>query len=128
MSRFARLLVAFSLPAIFACGLPGILGPDAPQGVELLSLKGPHCPVLPVSGACPAEPFQAWVRIADEHGRLLARVQTEPSGRYRAGLPPGRYLIRGEALHAPLRAEEVHVEVEQDVWTPVVVRFDTGIR
>lgn len=110
-----------------ACG-PSPFGPGADQGIDLLALRGPLCPVQTEDDPCPDEPYQAWIQIRNQQGLLVTRSQTDENGRLRIGLFPGLYVVRPESGDPFPVASEQEVTVVPDHFTEVTVHFDTGIR
>lgn len=118
-----------ALAILSACvGASGLLGPEALQGVEGVVLLGPLCPVVSENDPCPDRPYQAQIDILDHQRRFVGHVRSGEDGHFRAGLQPGRYVLRPKSGNPLPRGEETEVEVVEGVYTSVTVHFDTGIR
>jgi hypothetical protein len=120
--------IAVLLLMLAACGTGDLLGPDATQGIEGTVLLGPQCPVQTQDDPCPDLPYQAWVAVHRAGGGFVTQIRSDQSGRFRVGLRPGGYVLRPEAGDPFPWASEQEVTVVQDVFTDVVILFDTGIR
>lgn len=104
-----------------------LLGPDALQGIDGLTLLGPMCPVQQAD-SCPDQPYQAWLSIYASSGRRVTRLQTGPDGRFHVGLEPGAYTLQPESGDPLPRASDQTVEVTPGSFVAVTIHFDTGIR
>ena len=111
-----------------ACGSADLLGPDAPQGIDGIVLLGPQCPVQSSGNACPDLPYQASIEVRSFGGGSVTRIQSGEDGRFHVGLRPGRYVLDPESGNPFPTASEQEVDVEDGVYTEVIVSFDTGIR
>ena len=116
------------LCALPACGPSDLLGPQAAQGIDGLVLLGPMCPVQTQDDPCPDTPYEAWIDVRTAGGVLVTRVRSDEEGHFRVGLRPGTYMLDPESGSPFPTAGEQTVEVEEGVYTEVVVSFDTGIR
>ena len=114
--------------SVLACDPGALLGPDAPQGIAGVAMRGPICPVATQGAECADRPHQAWIDIRDAAARRVARVRTDEEGRFRVGLVPGRYRLVPESGDPFPVASEQDVDVAAGVFTEVIVSFDTGIR
>ena len=113
---------------VAACGASELLGPGASQGIDGLVLIGPQCPVQRPDDPCPDLPHQAWIGVRTATGSHVTRVRSGEDGRFRVGLRRGSYVLEPESGSPFPIAGEQSVEVEEGVYTDVVVSFDTGIR
>ena len=111
-----------------ACGPSDLLGPQAAQGIDGLVLLGPMCPVQRQDDPCPDTPYEAWISVRTTGGVLVTRVRSDEEGRFRVGLRPGSYTLDPESEGQFPTAGEQAVEVDEGVYTEVIVSFDTGIR
>jgi hypothetical protein len=129
MGRTFHALVGLLLvvPAV-GCEGSGLLGPDAEQGIAVLALRGPICPVADDGQACDDQPHQAWIDIRDGDGRRVIRIRTDEEGRFRVGLVAGQYRLVPESGDPFPVASPRDVEVSPGAFTEVTVSFDTGIR
>ena len=66
------------------------------------------------------------MRNAD--GGSVTRFRTDEDGRFRIGLQPGRYTLDPESGDPFPVGSEQDVDVLADMYTEVVISFDTGIR
>jgi hypothetical protein len=129
MPRHARWVWIGIALTLAACGPSDLLGPGAVQGIDGLVLIGPQCPVQTVDDPCPDIPYQAWIDVRNATGGLLVtRVRSDEEGRFRVGLRPGSYVLDPESGSPFPAAGEQTVQVDEDVYTDVIVSFDTGIR
>jgi hypothetical protein len=129
LHRLQRTLaVVFAVAWAAACDPDALLGPDAPQGIEGIALRGPVCPVVSDDSKCADQPHQAWIVIEDASGRRIVRLQTGEDGRFRVGLAAAAYRIVPESGDPfPVGSDQI-VEVEPGEFTQIIVSFDTGIR
>ena len=111
-----------------ACGSSGLLGPDAPQGIDGLVLIGPQCPVQTPGNPCPDLPYQAWIDIRTDAGASVTRLRSGEDGRFRVGLAPGSYVVDPESGTPLPVAGPQPVEVSAGSYAEVLVSFDSGIR
>jgi hypothetical protein len=63
---------------------------------EIVNIEGEvritgDCPVEPVGESCPDEPYIATIRIERLDGATQIMVTSDPTGRFRVALAPGRY-------------------------------------
>lgn len=126
--RLRSIIVGLTVALTLACDPGALLGPDAPQGIDGVALRGPVCPVVTQDEACEDQPHQAWIQILDGDGRRVARIRTDQEGRFRVGLVPGSYTLVPESGDPFPVASPQDVVVTAGVFTDVVVHFDTGIR
>jgi hypothetical protein len=124
-----RLPALAALLLLAACGAGhGLLGPDAPQGIEGLVLLGPLCPVVTAEDPCPDRPYQATIEVLDADGDRVTSVRSDLDGRFRVGLEPGLYRLHPESGDPLPAAGDQDVEVRARAWSAVTVGYDTGIR
>ena len=109
--------------------------PSAPgSGIEGQSLIGPVCPVQQVDGSatpCPDhQPYQATITVFDAQNNSVSSFQTGADGSFKVSLEPGDYTLGPESPpNSPYpRAEKLDVTVTEGEFTPVEIRFDSGIR
>jgi hypothetical protein len=103
-------------------------GFDPDQGIEILALLGPICPVESEEAPCPDEPYQAWIQVRSRQGLIVTRIRTAEDGRARIGLGAGLYVVHPESGDPFPVASEQEVTVVRDHFTEVTLHFDTGIR
>ncbi len=122
-------LALVAATTVLACDSDrGLLGPDAPQGIDGLVLLGPLCPVVTESDPCPDRPYPATIDVRDDLGRYVTTVRSGGDGRFRVGLRPGVYQLLPEPGDPLPRAAERDVTVPEETWVEVTVYYDTGIR
>ena len=73
-------------------------------------------------------PHQATVSVMDQRGNTVTRFRSDPDGRFRLPLEPGRYTLRPESPGPFPRAPEQDVTVSEDRYTEVLIAYDSGIR
>jgi len=132
--RAPPIWIRWTLPAVLSLGLggcadgPGLLGPDAAQGIDGTVLLGPICPVISEENPCPDRPYEAWIVILDHRRRKVGRISSYTDGRFRVGLEPGTYILDPESGDPYPVGEEEVVEVAEGVYSSVTLYFDSGIR
>ncbi len=126
--RPRSIIVALTSVLVWACDPGTLLGPEAPQGIEGVALRGPVCPVETQDPACDDRPHHAWIQVMDSDGRRVARIRTDEEGRFRVGLVAGRYTLVPESGDPFPVASAQDVVVIAGSYTEVTVLFDTGIR
>ena len=77
---------------------------------------------------CPDLPYQAFIQVRRPWGGTVTRTRSGVDGRFRVGLPPGRYVLHPESGNPFPVAGEVDVEVQRGIYTEVTLTFDSGIR
>ncbi len=128
LSRFGAWPGVAILLTLTACSTGDLLGTGAAQGIEGIVLLGPQCPVQSLEDPCPDLPHQAWIDVRRVGGSPITRIRSGQDGRFRVGLRPGQYVLDPESGNPFPVASEQEVEVEEGVYTEVIVSFDTGIR
>jgi hypothetical protein len=73
-------------------------------------------------------PYQATVSVMDQQGQTVTQFQSDPNGRFRLPLEPGRYTLRPESAGPLPRAAEQAVTVSEGQFTEVLIAYDSGIR
>jgi hypothetical protein len=121
-----RLFLA--LVFLFAAGC-GSNGPgDATTGIQGVALAGPQCPVVTEASPCPDLPIEVTVVARDASGEVVARAESDASGRFRMVVPAGVYTVTVEGLTGIQFAKPVSVTVPSGRFVSVSVNVDTGIR
>ncbi len=140
-----RALLLLGVGLLVACAgdrpAPGSPAPSPPavgrsptvtgSGIAGEVVLGPLCPAVPQGSPCPDRPYAATLRVQERDGRRdLLTVQSGDNGRFRVGLPPGEYRLVPVSPQpgAPPYAEPQVVTVQPGRYTPVTIRYDTGIR
>ena len=91
---------------------------------------GPRCPDPDPPRRLCLEPFAARLVIVDIAGDPVAEATSDASGRFELSLAPGLYTI----VPAPPgpdpfpSGEAIPVQVNEEGYTEVEIRYDTGIR
>jgi hypothetical protein len=87
-------------------------------------------PVSPVErpGMVNQRPYEAMIGVANGAGQVVAEVRSDPDGRFRIILEPGRYVLHpaSDAIYPQAPAQTV--TVVRDKFTPVRIVYDSGIR
>jgi hypothetical protein len=128
-------LAAIAVAAAAAVALAGCGGavghhPATPtNGIDLLTVAGPTCPVQRQGQLC-ERPISARVLVRNPSGSITTTVQTGADGKARVPLPPGTYTIAAQSggsvlPRAPLPAT---VTVTAGAFASVRMDYDTGIR
>ena len=68
------------------------------------------------------------VAVVDATGAVVARVTSDPQGRFRIVLPPGHYTLSLPSLRWPASSKPQPVTVESGRVTKTDLLFDAGIR
>lgn len=126
--RPRSIIVGLTSVLVLACDPGALLGPEAPQGIEGVALRGPVCPVETQDPACDDRPHRAWIQVVDGGGRRVTRIRTDEEGRFRVGLVAGRYTMVPESGDPFPVASPQDVVVMAGSYTEVTLLFDTGIR
>lgn len=92
---------------------------------------GPACPVMRIESPCPDRPYQATLTVTDPLGdQVIAKIETDASGRFRLALPPGDYRLvpatPSPAVPPQAKAMPFHLDAGQ--WLKLDVSYDSGIR
>jgi hypothetical protein len=95
------------------------------SGLYGVVLRGPTKPVCQVSMPCSA-PYGHATLVFSRTGTTSRKVTTDPKGKYRIALPPGRWSLRVE--NAKFGWTPRVVAVPAGRYGRVNVNVDTGIR
>lgn len=87
-------------------------------------------PISPVErpGMINHRPYQAAIRITDEAGHTVARVESDTGGRFEVTLAPGVYHLHPESGVNGPRGRQASVTVQPGRTTPVRITYDSGLR
>jgi len=135
MKAALAMLVAVTLTS--ACG--GHLLPTAPAASPPVSESGimgqvtigPACPVVRVESPCPDRPYQTTLTVSDPlGGQVIAKIETDASGRYRLALAPGDYRLvpTTPSPAVPPQAQPMPFHLDAGQWLELDVVYDSGIR
>jgi hypothetical protein len=88
------------------------------------------CPVVRADPPCPDTPVAARLSIERPDGTVLTTLETDATGQFVIQLSPGHYLVQPlDVIGGTSRpSAPLDVDVQVGRYTPVTVRFDTGIR
>ena len=93
----AIVVVAALLAGAYAAAFNGVNGEETihDSGVRGMVVRVPLDQVAGAGAAAPAdgEPIAAVIRIENSRGRRIGTVTSDYSGRFKADLPPGDYLL-----------------------------------
>ncbi len=110
---------------------PGPAPTATGSGIAGEVVRGPLCPIAPHGQPCPDQPVAATIVLQDRDGqRELLTVRSGDDGRFRVDLAPGEYRLVPVPPQpgAPPYAEPQVVTVHPAQYTPVTIKYDTGIR
>jgi hypothetical protein len=68
------------------------------------------------------------IRVLDQDGRAVARLETDAQGRFHIELAPGSYRLVTAPLPGMLAGEGDELEVQAGEISRVELRIDTGVR
>lgn len=101
------------------------------SGIDGLIVEGPTCPdiSMPLREGCQDAPMPGITVIISAGGGMLDAT-SGPDGRFRVALDPGTYLLTPSVLGSGLGAAPAPftVTVAPGAYTPVGIKYDTGIR
>jgi hypothetical protein len=100
----------------------------ADSGLEGQVLLGPVCPLVTPGQECSDQPYPTMLTVNSSDGRTITRVQTDQQGRFRLALKPGQYVLHAETPNAIPSAGDQAFTVEAGRYTPIFVKYDSGIR
>lgn len=124
-----RLLTLIALAVtVAACGAAP--SPPEDSGIDGSVFIGPLCPVVQEGVPCPDAPYEASIRVQNSSGKVVATVRSDKDGRFRLNLRPGAYTLEPLSPNAgaPPYAAPVTVQINEHVFTPVTITYDSGIR
>lgn len=113
-----------------ACGTAGPAS-LARSGIRGRTVVGPSCPVAGTGHRCHPKPIRALLRVMNQKGSVLRRIQTDEHGRFDASLAPGHYVVVATSAqqHAGLpRPARKQVVVHEGQVRIIALRLDSGIR
>jgi hypothetical protein len=114
------------------CAPVGGLGTLPESGVVGTTVVDAGCPNTPSRDPCPDRPIRARLSLTDERsGAEVGMAESAPDGSFHIKAAPGHYLLHAAGwTSAPLPAAPPPqpVEVRTGRVTPVLVRFDSGVR
>lgn len=101
------------------------------SGIDGLVTEGPTCPdvSMPLREGCQDQPMPG-IRIVVSAGGGMLDVTSGPDGKFRVPLDPGTYLLTPSVLGSGLATAPApfSVTVAPNAYTPVEIKYDTGIR
>jgi hypothetical protein len=98
------------------------------SGIEGQVLIGPLCPVVQPGQECPDGPYQATLTVVSLNGVVIAQVQSDAEGHFKAPLVPGEYVLHPESPDGIAFAGDQRFAVETGRYTRLTVHYDSGIR
>ncbi|MGH2546604.1 MAG: hypothetical protein ACRDHH_04575 [Actinomycetota bacterium] len=126
MARAAVLALTLALGSCAGPGDPA--AESAGSGIRGRVVILPTCPVETVASPCPPKPVATTVGVESEDGDLR-RVETEPDGTFRVGLPPGSYLVSAKPPPGTFIVPVTQpVTVEAGGYGQVTVVLDSRLR
>jgi hypothetical protein len=99
-------------------------------GIEGVCVIGPTRPVQRADEPPDLVPYPTTLLVLAADRHPVARITTDPQGRFGIDLPPGEYWVTGSAPPGRWkpRGTEEHVQVPEGGRAFVTVRFDSGMR
>jgi hypothetical protein len=130
MKRAAWAMVLMGLLVLVACAKVGAGSALTDSGIRGRVLLGPQCPVEKAGSPCPAEPFEADIRVVNQSGDLVTTAHAGQDGRFTVHVEPGSYVLKPQSpTSKPFPfGKDTPVSVRPHHFTEVTVTFDTGIR
>jgi len=122
----AKFLIGVLILMLATCSVHNPTPRDS--GIEGQVMLGPMCAIVQEGQACPDGPYQATLTVNSLTGSRIVQFQTDGAGRFRVPLAPGQYILHPESPNALPFAGEQAIVVEAGNYTPVAVRYDSGIR
>lgn len=116
---------AVLLAAILVCAPAGAA--VTPSGLHGVVTRGPITPVCMTGQPCTA-PAKHVTLVFVHNGRIVRRVTTDASGRYRVALAPASYAVTLARRQALTRLDPVRVRVRAAHFLRLDFSIDTGIR
>ncbi len=110
-----------------AGGGPGV----GPTGIAGTVTAGPTCPVQkPGDPNCQPRPVAgASIVVRDASGSVVATAQSDATGQFSVGLPPGSYTVESQPIAGYMSAPSpITVTVIANAQSRADLQFDTGIR
>ncbi len=113
---------------LLACGGSSAAGARLDSGVSGRVLIGPTCPVVHAGKSC-ERGYRATIAVYTATGHHLVRTfRSGSTGRFRARVAPGRYVLEGTTTGLPRSQAPIAVTVKRHRFAKLTFRFDTGIR
>ena len=108
----------------------GFDGLPAGPGIAGRALAGPTCPVVkPGDSACDGRPVAgAEILIRDDHGTVVAQLETDSTGRFWVVMPPGNYRLEPQPVAGLMGTAKVVDVTVGGTFEIVQIAYDTGIR
>jgi hypothetical protein len=105
---------------------------DLPPGPGIAgqAVAGPTCPVVkPGDPACTDRPVAgATILVRDDHGTVVAQLETDGTGRFRVVVPPGAYRLEPQPVEGLMGTAKVFDVTVGGTFQIVQIAYDTGIR
>lgn len=129
--RTTVVLIVLAVSALAGCS-SGNGGNRADEtAIRGVTMVDGGCPAARANSPCPDRPIAAHLTVTDPADqRVVARVTTDPYGRFRLALQAGKYTIHPTnttGAVVPIAAP-VDVTVSAGSVTDVTIHFDSGVR
>lgn len=99
------------------------------SGIEGQVTIGPTRPGPVRLSDPPSErPYQATITVLDQAGQSVTRFDTDANGRFQVALPPGTYTVQPESPGRLPFAGPPVVTVNAGQFSPVQIRYESGMR
>lgn len=135
MKAALALLVALTLTSACSAHLlpaaPTMTPAALDSGITGQVTIGPACPVVRIDSPCPDRPYQTTLTVTGSFGdQVIAKIETDASGRFRLALPPGDYRLvpTTPSPAAPPQAQPMPFHLDAGQWLEFDVVYDSGIR
>jgi hypothetical protein len=130
--RFSATIAILAVVITVGCASIGGSGTSSESGVVGTTVVDAGCPNTPSRNPCADRPIRARLSLTDERsGAEVGMAESAPDGSFHINAAPGHYLLHATGwTSAPLPAAPppLPVEVRTGHVTPVLVRFDSGVR
>jgi hypothetical protein len=122
--------ISLLLGTLAACGTPSAGAPPTPtsSSVEGAVFVSPARPGPQRKGEGDRAPLAAQIVLVDRQGRVVARGESDASGRFRVEAEPGDYELQVQTGGALPRCPEQAVRIDPGRRASVQVICDSGLR
>ena len=98
------------------------------SGLQGQVLIGPMCPVVQDGVPCPDQPYEATITVRDAAGAEVTKFTSDAQGAFKVNLAPGDYTLAPISPDGFTQAAEQAVIVSANMYTLVLITYDSGIR